>query len=257
VSAGAGSPPHAVALHLIEIVQRDDTPLHADNLLAYPAIEANDRGDLLLNRPSLVSEVRGQILVLVFRVLVNKEPGEQILQQLLVLLNVKVHELGEAAAPMRRRDRLQERSGLRAQRHARGNRPRLLREQHHDRGLEQRDDRSDRRARRWRRRARLRSMRAPAAGASRVRSCFTTTALSEVDGHVRTSGPRRSDVRTRVAVTAHKKQKPLAGPSRGFGGVPDGIRTRVSGVKSRGPGPLDDGDQTILPLRTVPVPGCK
>lgn len=25
--------------------------------------------------------------------------------------------------------------------------------------------------------------------------------------------------------------------------VPDGIRTRVSGVKSRGPGPLDDGDQ--------------
>ena len=26
-------------------------------------------------------------------------------------------------------------------------------------------------------------------------------------------------------------------------GVPDGIRTRVSGVKSRGPGPLDDGDQ--------------
>jgi hypothetical protein len=25
-------------------------------------------------------------------------------------------------------------------------------------------------------------------------------------------------------------------------GVPNGIRTRVSGVKSRGPGPLDDGD---------------
>ena len=24
--------------------------------------------------------------------------------------------------------------------------------------------------------------------------------------------------------------------------VPNGIRTRVSGVKSRGPGPLDDGD---------------
>src|SRR5579872_2781162 len=35
-------------------------------------------------------------------------------------------------------------------------------------------------------------------------------------------------------------------------GVPSGIRTRVSDVKSRGPGPLDDGDETLGPAGARP-----
>ena len=40
-------------------------------------------------------------------------------------------------------------------------------------------------------------------------------------------------------------------------GVPSGSRTRVSGVKSRGPGPLDDGDEARRRSSTRVRPWCK
>lgn len=47
------------------------------------------------------------------------------------------------------------------------------------------------------------------------------------------------------------------GPIFTTDGVPKGIRTPVSGVKSRGPGPLDDGDDARGALTTVAWLGCK
>ncbi len=40
-----------------------------------------------------------------------------------------------------------------------------------------------------------------------------------------------------------KSETPSQDQRGGSGGVPRGIRTLVSDVKSRGPGPLDDGDE--------------
>jgi hypothetical protein len=48
--------------------------------------------------------------------------------------------------------------------------------------------------------------------------------------------------------------QPTAGTNRIKGGVPSGIRTRVTGVKGRRPGPLDDGDKRTC-RRSVPNTG--
>ena len=105
-----------------------------------------------------------------------------------------------------------------------------------DRTLDARDDARDERSARRHRRA----PRAPhAAGKTEGVKIGTRAAI----------GVKR---RFRIGPPEEKRIRP--GPSRiREGGVPNGIRTRVSEVKIRGPGPLDDGDQSKDPTYPPPI----